>query len=305
METIKENEKKNKDMIFFTPEGPGLTSTSANHVANLAKEMVRGLEASLASLTLYSTSVSLIGSPTADLLSQGASAEELTDVKRKLHAIAKAKSLIAWLREAIKAKERLIKKVESITDDEYVKLMGLDPIVYPERGDSLTEDEYYASLSLDERNRYYELETLAAVLGKAIHPEGSFAEAREKFNKRLCQPRDVKADGRDTLIYTYTPTVDSAEVEDLYFRLQKQYREVQASLNAMKFECQKAVKASEVAVSTAYADELKKANDYAERIRAEMSVYIKKHTREIGNYRIVIPESLKAIFEEVSSLGKN
>ena len=305
MENIKENEKKNKDMTFFTPEGPGLTSTSANHVANLAKEMVRGLEASLASLTLYSTSVSLIGSPTADLLSQGASAEELTDVKRKLHAIAKAKSLIAWLREAIKAKERLIKKVESITDDEYVKLMGLDPIVYPKRGDSLTEDEYYASLSLDERNRYYELETLAAVLGKAIHPEGSFAEAREKFNKRLCQPRDVKGDGRDTLIYTYTPTVDSAEVEDLYFRLQKQYREVQASLNAMKFECQKAVKASKVAVSTAYADELKKANDYAERIRAEMSVYIKKRTREIGNYRIVIPESLKAIFEEVSSLGKN
>lgn len=303
METDKENEK-NKDMIFFTPEGPGLTSTSANHIANLAKEMVRGLEATLAALTLYSTSVSLIGSPTADLLSQGASAEELNDVKPRLHAIAKAKSLIAWLREAIKAKERLIKKVESITDDEYVKLMGLDPIIYPKRGEFLTEDEYYASLSLDERNRYYELETLAAVLGKAIHPEGSFAEAREEFNRRLYQPRDVKRDGRDTLIYTYTPTVDSAEVENLYFRLQKQYREVQANLNAMKFECQKAVKASEIAVSTAYADELKKANDYAEGIRAEMSVYIKMRTREIGNYRIVIPESLKAIFEEVSSLGK-
>lgn len=50
-----------KDMIFFSKEGKGLTSTSANHIANLAKEMVREIESSLSSLTLYSTSVALIG----------------------------------------------------------------------------------------------------------------------------------------------------------------------------------------------------------------------------------------------------
>lgn len=46
-----------KDMIFFSTEGKGLTSTSANHIANLAKEMVREIETSLAGLTLYSLSL--------------------------------------------------------------------------------------------------------------------------------------------------------------------------------------------------------------------------------------------------------
>lgn len=293
-----------KDVIFFAADGQGLTSTSANHVANMAKEMIRGLEASLGVLTLYSTSVSLIGSESSDLLTQGAQTEELNDVQRKLLAVAKAKSLIAWLREAIKAKERLLREAESLTDDEYIKLMGLEPLKAPERGRALTEDEYYASLTLDERNRYYELETLAAVLGKAIHPEGAFAEAREKLLTRLRQPRDVKGDGRDTLIYTYTPTVETEDVEAIYFRLQKQYREVQSRLNAIKFECRKAVKASEVAVATEYARELDEANKYAQHISASKAAYINERTREIGDYKIVIPQSLQEIYDEVSHLGK-
>lgn len=293
-----------KDMIFFATEGHGLTSTSANHVANLAKEMIRGLESSLASLTLFSTSVSLIGSETSDLLTQGAKSDELADVQRKLHAVAKAKSLIAWLREAIKAKEHLLREAESMTNTDYIKLKGLEAVKPPKSGHALTEDEYYASLSIDERNRYYELETLAAVLGKAIHPDGSFAEAREKFNTCLHQPRDVKGDGRDTLIYSYTPTVDPQEVEDLYFKLQKQYREAQSRLNVIKFECQKAVKASEVAVATAYSNELDRFAEYNQRISAERAAYVKERVREIGDYKIIIPQSLQEIYNEVSHLGK-
>lgn len=293
-----------KDMIFFATDGQGLTSTSANHVANLAKEMIRGLESSLDSLTLYSTSVSLIGSETSDMLTQGAQSDELDDVQRKLHAIAKAKSLIAWLREAIKAKDRLLKEGESITNEDYIKLKGIEEVKAPKSGHALTEDEYYASLTLDERNRYYELETLAAVLGKAIHPEGSFAEARDELIKRLRQPRDVKGDGRDTLIYSYTPTVDTEDVETLYFKLQKQYREAQSRLNAMKFECQRAVKASEVAVATEYARELEKFTEHNQRVTAERTAYVKERVREIGDYKIIIPQSLQEIYDEVSHLGK-
>lgn len=292
-------------MIFFSKDGKGLTSTSANHVANLAKEMIRGLESSLGSLTLYSTSVSLIGSETSDLLMKGADSDELESVRRNLHAVAKAKSLIAWLREAIKAKERMISEVESMTTYGYMKLKGIEPEKYPERGQELTEDEYYASLSLDERNRYYELETLSAVLGKAIHPEGSFATAREKLNTVMRQPHQVKGDGRDTLIYTFTPTVDAKEVEDLYFKLQKQYREAQASLNAIKYECEKAVKASQVAVATEYASRMAKYNDFNERMNVELAAYVKERVREIGDLKIVIPQSLQEIYDIVTHLGKN
>lgn len=293
-----------KDMVFFSTDGQGLTSTSANHIANLAKEMIRGLEASLSSLSLYSTSVSLIGSDKSNLLAQGAGDSELIDVQRKLHAIAKAKSLIAWLREAIKAKERMLKEVESMSTDDYIKLKGLQPLKFPTRGEALTEDDYYASLSLDERNRYYELETLSAVLGKAIHPDGAFANARDNLISRMSHPRDVKGDGRDTLIYSYIPTVDPQEVESLYFILQKQYREAQARLNAIKFECQKAVKESEVAVATEYARKIDEVDNYAKRVSADKAAYIKERVREIGDYKILIPQSLQGIYEEVSHLGK-
>ena len=102
-------------MIFFSADGQGLTSTSANHVANLAKEMVRVLETTLASMVLYSASVALIGSDTENKLNMGAAADDLTDMPRKLRTIAKAKSLIAWLREAIKAKERLAAEAANYT----------------------------------------------------------------------------------------------------------------------------------------------------------------------------------------------
>lgn len=208
-----------KDLIFFSQDGNGLTSTSANHIANMAKEMVREVESSLAGLTFYSTSVSLIGSETINTLKQGSTKEDLEQVQQKLMTVAKANSLIAWLREAIKAKERLLKEVETMTASQYMELKGIKPITVDEPVKSLTEDEYYASLSLDERNRYYELETLASVLGKAIHPNGSLADARESLNHRIRNPKDVDGDGRDALIYSYTASIEPEEIDEVYFKL--------------------------------------------------------------------------------------
>ena len=293
-----------KDMIFFSTEGKGLTSTSANHIANLAKEMVREIETSLSGLTLYSTSVSLIGNDSVDTLKEGDKAEVLENVKAQLHTIAKANSLIAWLREAIKAKDRLLKEVEELSTDDFMEQKGIEIPKMPKKGVALTEDAYYASLSLEERNRFYSLEALASVLGKAVHPDGALANAREQLNERLKNPKAVNGAGRDALIYTYTPTVESDMVDKVYFAIQKEFRETQASLNAIKFDCQKAVKESEIEVQTAYADACNKYQAELTRIQNDMSIYKKVRVREIGNLKIVIPDSLSHIYEEVANLGK-
>ncbi|MCM1139342.1 MAG: hypothetical protein NC453_12300 [Muribaculum sp.] len=294
-----------KDMIFFSQDGNGLTSTSANHIANLAKEMVREVESSLAGLTFYSTSVSLIGSDNVNMLKQGNSKEELEQVQQKLMTVAKADSLIAWLREAIKAKERLLNEVERMTVKEYMEMKGIEPIIVPEPLHVLTEDEYFASLSIDERNRYYELETLASVLGKAIHPDGALANARESLNGKIRNPKMVEGEGRDALIYSYAATIQPEEVDEVYFKLQKRFREVQADVNAMKFECQKAVRASQIESQTANSEATAKRNAQIMQVTADMNTYIKQRTREIGDWKIVIPQSLKGIYEEVSHLGKS
>lgn len=294
-----------KDMIFFSTEGKGLTSTSANHIANLAKEMVRETEASLEGLTFYSTSVVLIGNDSVNTLREGDTSETICKIKAQLHTIAKANSLIAWLREAIKAKERLLKEVDDLTMNDFMKQQDIKKPDMPTRGTVLTEDEYYASLSVDERNRFYSLEALASVLGKAVHPAGVIANAREQLNERLKNPKTIEGKGRDALLFFYTPTVETSQVDDVYFAVQKEFREVQASLNAIKYNCLKAVKESEIEVQTKYTDDYAKYQAEITRIQNEMSTYEKKRTREISSFKIRIPDSLADIYERVAHLGKN
>ena len=293
-----------KDMIFFSTDGKGLTSTSANHIANLAKEMISDMETSLAEMAFYSTTVTLIGGEQPNLLSRGVNDSDVEDVISRLHRMSEAKSLIAWLREAIKAKERLTEEASAETLEEYARDNGIELVKRPELGEILTEDEYFASRSVDERCRYYSLETLASTLGKAIHPGGEFADARKELQSKARKPHDVEGKGRDTLIYTYTPTADAGVVEDVYFRLQQQYRDAQSRVNAMKYDCKKAIEESAVAARTRYSMELAEWNDRQNLLEAKLAEHITRRTKEISAMRIRIPESLMEIYEKVSDLGK-
>lgn len=293
-----------KDMIFFSENGQGLTSTSANHVANMAKEMVRNIQSSLQNIVMYSTEVSLIDSDSSNLLRQGANDQRIIAVNSDIYRIAKANALIAWLREAIKARERMLKEAEEMSIDDFAKLQNINLEKEPEMETALNEDDYYASLSVAERNRYYELEALAAVLGKEIHPGGSFADAREALNMRIEQPHDVKGEGRDTLIYTYTPSTSTTLVEDTYFNLQRHYREAQAALNSIKYSCRKAVTESLVKVRTDYAKAMSEYTEHRKVVEAQRAEYVQKRVKEIANYKILIPEALADIYNQVAHLGK-
>ncbi|MBD5203140.1 MAG: hypothetical protein HDS81_07530 [Bacteroidales bacterium] len=294
-----------KDMIFFDTDGKGLTSTSANHIANLAKEMISEIETTLNEMTLYSTSVTLISGKEPNILNHGADDKEVERVPELLRLIAESKSLIAWLREAIKAKERLLDEASSQSLEEYAREQGIELEEAPMRGHTLTEDEYFAGKSADERCRYYSLEALAATLGKAIHPGGEFADARKQLQAKAKKPHEVEGKGRDTLIYTYRPTVDQQVVEDVYFSIQARYRDVQSRLNAMKHECKKAIEESAINESTRYSRELSEWTANMQLIQARHAEHINKRSRYIASLRILIPESLRRIYDTVSQLGKN
>lgn len=293
-----------KDMIFFSNDGNGLTSTSANHIANLAKEMIQEMETSLTELSLFSTTVTLIGGAGPNVLNQGSSDSDVEAIIGKLHSIADAKSLIAWLREAIKAHERLLNENSRLSLADYAKEKGIELKEMPKPEPSLTEDEYFAAKSMDERCRYYSKETLAATLGKAIHPGGAFSDARKGLQEKTQRPHDVEGNGRDTLIYSYTPTVDGKVVEDVYFRLQKQYREAQAQVNAMKADCKKAMEESAIASKTAYTKAMSEWTNSRKLLEAEHSEYIQRKAKELAALKIRIPEALHEIYETVSGLGK-
>lgn len=295
-----------KDMVFFSQEGKGLTSTSANHVANLAKEMIRNIETSLSDMKFFLTSVSLIGGENPNVLNIGNSNDDVETIIDRLYQVAKAKSLIAWLREAIKTKDRMLKETKDLSLEDYAELKGIEledePDVLEYAG--IDEEEYYASLSIGERCRYYTTEALASTLGKAIHPGGSFADARNGLQSIMQKPHRISGDGRDTLIYTYTATVDGTKVEDVYFRLQKLYRDAQSKLNGMKQTCQNEIDKSYAEKYTEFTKAMIEWSGKRKQLTAEMNEHINSEVQRISGLRIVIPESLTDIYDIVNNLGK-
>lgn len=300
--------EKIKDMVFFAnenTEGVKLSSTSANHIANLAKEYIQGVETQLNNICFFNAEVALVGSVGgASTIQTGGTSEVLNDLQSLLEGVAQAKSLIAWLREGIKAKENLMRGLQTISLEDWCEENGIVKPKTPNYGHVLTEIEYYASLPIKERNRYYQLETEAAVFGKYIHPDGHLSNARKELKDKLQHPHKVDGRGRDALIYTYTPTVDVAEVDNVFFELQKKHREIQAQLNAMKYSCEQAINESTNKVNTEYMAASQKYQAELKDVLGAFKTWKDEKSQEYSKLKIIVPNSLLGIYNTINSLGK-
>lgn len=297
-----------KDMIFFTAdkqyEGLKMTSTSANTIANWTKEYYQGLEIALNSMQFFTKTVGLIGQSETSVLSEGMESLEFAQVPNAIHQIAECKSLIAWLREAIKAKENLNKEVLKLNVEDYCRAHNIEVPTMPSEPDVLTEDEYWSSKSIKERNAYYELETKAAVLGKYIHNGGSFAKAREEMRRVANKPHEIIGSGRDATIYNYSITISPSEVDDTFFALQQKHREYQASLNALKFECEKAIEESRMKANNLYSEAMMDYRTAMNLLQADTIKWKQEQQLAISELKIILPDSLKDIYNTVVALGK-
>lgn len=291
----------NKNEIFFAEVG--LTSTSANHIANLAKEYVQNIQAEINNLALYSEEVSLISADSYKKLSEGVDSVTLASIPAKLEKISNAKSLIAWLREAIKAKAAMLDNVSKMALDDTAEWRDKVPVA-PTKRVVTTEDDVIAEMDIKQRNRYYSLETEAAVLGKFIHPDGNFAEARQKFLNKLHHTHEVKGEGRDTLLYRYSPSVSEEEVENIYFQLQKRHREVQAQLNGMKHDIEEKVTAAKIQALAEYNEKYAIYSAEYAAVVSQFAEYKEREAERIAALKIVVPNDLKEICETINSLGK-
>lgn len=296
-----------EDKVFFADkayEGIKLTSTSANHVANLAKEFIQTIESQLQGVSFLNVTVGLVSSDVQKQIQIGKDKQMIDGIPQMLEQIAQAKSLIAWLREAIKSKENLIHDLNLLSFDNWCKLVGKEVPVVAKLPAQLTEDEYYASLPIKERNRYYHLETTAAVIGKYIHNNGEFSIKRKELKNKLEHPYEVDGKGQDALIYSYTPSASVEDVDNMFFELQKKHREVQSQLNSMKHECQIALDKSTNAYNAAKTIAFDEYSDKISAIRSEMQKWIDEKTQEYSQLKIIIPNSLIDIYNVVNTLGK-
>ena len=291
-----------KQNVFFAENG--LTSTSANHIANLAKEYVQDEESELNNVRFVNCYVSVIGSSERTQTVKGTTDEWLKFFTENVVSVYEAKSLIAWLREAIKAKEQMLKDIENTPIDEWAAANGVTMPERPVKRTAISKEQIISELPIKERNKMFRLETEAAVIGKCIHPDGQFSRSRKEMHNRLSNPIDVKGEGRDALVYNYENSCDFNAVDNTFFELQKWHRESQAELNGILFKIDEQVRNDTIAATTEYMENMRAYEREYTTIRAQYDLWVKQETARVSALKIAIPNELTPIYERVSKLGK-
>lgn len=292
-----------QDLTFFAETG--LTSTSANHIANLAKEYVQAQIQELENVEFYNSYLTIIGSDKEQRVQRGWTKEQIEGIADRIRRIALANSLIAWLREAIKTRKDMLTEVHDMHIGDYCFATNTVMPVRPEMAKLMTREEYVASLSIKDRARILSLEAKASTFGKFIHPDCPLSDARKEYMKIMCQEAEIDGSGRDTLLYRYEPSVGLDDLEACFFALQGEYRKAQAELNGYCHQIDEALREDEERKRGEF--DVKNAEYQADiaRLEKDFNSYKDKEQRRISRLKIAIPNDLRDIYETVASLGKD
>ena len=236
----------------------GLTMTSANHLANIAKEMYEALVSRIESLRFYSRDYMLAIAGKTFRVENESEKSELEALASSLKEIGALKSLIAYLREGIKAKtqmnsdEAFEEHIEELIKD------GREDLEKPSAKKEVTFEEELAKLSAEQKARYYALEAKCATIGSFIHPDGAFAKARKEFFEHTKDPIKVVGKGQEAEINTYRSGFSAEQIDSVFFELQKENEELKkrkAESNYSKEAYEAVVKAKELMEAAAGKDE--------------------------------------------------
>lgn len=295
---------KEKNKIFFGTKG--ITSTSANHIANIAKEVMEESRALLENITFVNCNVGLISSDVSRLTEKGYDTDELGNIVLSINKVAECNALIAYLREAIKAKEEELAYIEGISTSKFLKIKGIE-IVDPRSSyslDFMTEDDAIALLSQQERIRYLILEATSAAIGNRIHPGKSFAEARRKLELKRKEPIKLVGSGSDALVYTYSPSADVDEVNETFMQLQSAHRTANKQLNSLKFKVKQIMDDHNLKAKREYAAQSEEYDRVIATYAKQAEAFIEEQKKELLELKIVIPSDFQKLFDELNSLIK-
>lgn len=283
----------------------GITSTSANHLANIAQELIRGHEIELASINFITTTIDIVGSPahSGKPISLGYTSEKLAEVPRMLEEIGQMNAFCAWVREAIKAKEREQSAVLNLEFEDWCRQNGHE---IPRYGSEriVLEEEILAKLNVKDRNRYLTLEAEAATIGKFIHEGRQLSLARAELKKALTKPYNTKGDGKETLIYHHTASVEEKVVDELFFDLQKRHREKERELNQIKHSIKKKREEAQMKENRIYRENQAGAYSRTKKLDAEFSLWRTTEHARISNLKIVIPQDLEPTLQWLNELAE-
>lgn len=295
--------------VYFSNEG--MTSTTANYYANIAKEYQNAATERLNSVKFFKTSVAVIGSTEKQLMAHGVTS--LDFIPSDLDLLASLNAFCAWVREAIKEKEAQIYAVTQLTLTEWAEKFEYTLPTLPTAPKSptpISEKDVMDSWDINKRNKYLRLEAFAATFGKYIHQDGAYSKARKKAHHALNTPITSEGSGRDMVLYYTEESVDIAVVDAMFMTLQEQYRSYEKELNQMKAELKEAVNElsrkaydqHQIALD-AYQAELRTASAALDRWRTQFNTWKTNELERISKYKITVPNTLKDVYAMLKAAG--
>ena len=293
--------------VFF--ENGFMTSTEAQNICNIAKEAVTNEHERLSAVSFYDTEIASIISPEAFIKTK-ISPNDISWISESLDKIGRYNALNAWLKEAIKAKEEAMDEVDTMDVttldfyEDYIK-----PVEPTMCYDSFDEEQVMSEWSADKLNRYYTLNSEAAVIGKYIHDSGAIAKARKDLVNKMANPSTVSGQGRETIVFKYIPSVDTEVVEGIYMSLLAKHRKLNAELNSLKAEIKETINKKNIEASIAFRDKHTeweyKISEYYSLVKqrdAKINEYKISEKERISKLKINVPSSLMDTYKEIKAL---
>lgn len=295
--------------VYFNEKG--ITSTQGSFLCNIAKELQQAAINRLNSVKFFETTISIIGSNEKQLMSKGN--KSLDFIEEDLQLVASLNAFCAWVREAIKEKEKQQDNIKKLTFDEWAEQLSIELPTspkHPSKPSVVLEQSILDNWDINKRNKYLALEAFASTIGKYIHPNGEYSHAREKAHNAINKPISKEGSGRDIVLYHTTPSIDIEDVDNLYMLLQSKHREYEKQLNMMKAEIKESVTKLTVENNQHYENLLeiyrKEYSDYNSKLlelRSQYNTWITKTLENISKYKIAIPNNLKEIFNLLKKIS--
>lgn len=293
------NDKFSKYKAFFGEKG--ITSTSANHVSNKGKELLKSEQATLDNINFVNTKVSLLYGGESITITKGMKPEDSFDsIHKTIAKIANLNAMSAWIHEAIKAKTEILGYVQSLTIEQWAKDQNIELPIIPKRKMELSTSDVVGSWDVDKRNKYYVYESYCALVGKFIHPKGAFYEAKAKMNNAIQNLSKVEGSGRDAIIYSYKPSMLISDVNVEYNWLANELRHKEAEFNKMKQEITDTITEDKLAKTQKFDDECAEFNKKMTSIRNKFDMWKTKTIKEVSALKIYLPQGPKQTYDEIN-----
>lgn len=296
-------EISNKNKVFFGEVG--VTSTSATYLCNIARELLKDLEASLNNVSFITEEVSILGSENTVKTKEGYNASELSDLDSKLMEAAELKAFIAWMSEGIKAKELESTRVSRYTLSDYISDFPEEAI--PEVKNIKEDLEYgIGKLTISDRVKFLYSEAFASSIGMYIHKNGSLKKAYEELLNIAHNKVNVETDAKDSLVLITNkiPSINVADIEKILLKYQNLRREHEKELNSIKSKVKNLDYEYEVHLNLEHKSKLEQYKQEMSVLRSKYHAYVLNKMEEIKNLKILIPKELEKIYNYLNMISK-